>query len=119
MFSPHYKVNKLNVVSFPSSFPDCYAAKFSPLQLGNETLEGGVSLEHLITCVPSITIVTAQNGFKVIKWIHNKPPAPNSGWNIHKPFILFVHMLILCSTTLSQSSLLFRAVDSALQESGW
>ncbi|XP_037621523.1 meiosis regulator and mRNA stability factor 1 isoform X2 [Sebastes umbrosus] len=60
------------------SFPDCYAEKFSPLQLGNETLEGGVPLEHLITCVPSITIVTAQNGFKVIKWIHNKPPAPNS-----------------------------------------
>ncbi|XP_029311600.1 meiosis regulator and mRNA stability factor 1 isoform X2 [Cottoperca gobio] len=60
------------------SFPDCYAAKFSPLQLGNETLEGGVPLEHLITCVPSITIVTAQNGFKVIKWIHNKPPAQNS-----------------------------------------
>ncbi|KAK9539698.1 hypothetical protein VZT92_002200 [Zoarces viviparus] len=60
------------------SFPDCYAAKFSRLQLGNETLEGGVPLEHLITCVPSITIVTAQNGFKVIKWIHNKPPAPNS-----------------------------------------
>uniref|UniRef100_A0A8C2WMF1 Meiosis regulator and mRNA stability factor 1 n=1 Tax=Cyclopterus lumpus TaxID=8103 RepID=A0A8C2WMF1_CYCLU len=60
------------------SFPDCYAEKFSPLQLGNETLEGGVPLEHLITCVPSITIVTALNGFKVIKWIHNKPPAPNS-----------------------------------------
>uniref|UniRef100_A0A7N8YNC7 Meiosis regulator and mRNA stability factor 1 n=1 Tax=Mastacembelus armatus TaxID=205130 RepID=A0A7N8YNC7_9TELE len=60
------------------SFPDCYAAKFSPLQVGSETLEGGVPLEHLITCVPSITIVTAQNGFKVIKWIHNKPPAPNS-----------------------------------------
>ncbi|XP_029006234.1 meiosis regulator and mRNA stability factor 1 isoform X5 [Betta splendens] len=60
------------------SFPDCYAAKFRPLQLGNETLEGGVPLEHLITCVPSITIVTAQNGFKIIKWIHNKPPAPNT-----------------------------------------
>ncbi|XP_022061107.2 meiosis regulator and mRNA stability factor 1 isoform X4 [Acanthochromis polyacanthus] len=60
------------------SFPDCYAAKFSPLQLGNETMEGGVPLEHLITCVPSITIVTAQNGFKVIKWVHNKPPAPNT-----------------------------------------
>ncbi|KAM8878375.1 meiosis regulator and mRNA stability factor 1 isoform 1-T2 [Spinachia spinachia] len=59
------------------SFPDCYAAKFSLLPLGNETLEGGVPLEHLITCVPSITIVTAQNGFKVIKWIHNKQPAPN------------------------------------------
>ncbi|XP_032396950.1 meiosis regulator and mRNA stability factor 1 isoform X3 [Etheostoma spectabile] len=60
------------------SFPDCYASKFRPLQLGNETLEGGIPLEHLITCVPSITIVTAQNGFKVIKWIHNKQPAPNS-----------------------------------------
>lgn len=60
------------------SFLDCYAAKFSPIQLGNEGLEGGVPLEHLITCVPSITIVTAQNGFKVIKWVHNKPPAPNS-----------------------------------------
>ncbi|XP_042286506.1 meiosis regulator and mRNA stability factor 1 isoform X5 [Thunnus maccoyii] len=60
------------------SFPDCYEAKFSPLKVGNETLERGVPLEHLITCVPSITIVTAQNGFKVIKWIHNKPPAPNS-----------------------------------------
>ncbi|XP_047433402.1 meiosis regulator and mRNA stability factor 1 isoform X2 [Mugil cephalus] len=60
------------------SFADCYAAKFSPLNIGNETLEGGVPLEHLITCVPSITIVTAQNGFKVIKWTHNKPPAPNS-----------------------------------------
>ncbi|CAJ1053824.1 meiosis regulator and mRNA stability factor 1 isoform X8 [Xyrichtys novacula] len=60
------------------SFPDCYAARFNTLQLGNETLEGGVPLEHLLTCVPSITIVTAQNGFKVIKWIHNKPPALNS-----------------------------------------
>lgn len=60
------------------SFPDCYAAKFSPLEIGNELLEDAVPLEHLITCVPSITIVTAQNGFKVIKWIHNKPPAQNS-----------------------------------------
>ncbi|CAN9509841.1 unnamed protein product [Ophioblennius macclurei] len=59
------------------SFPDCYAAQFSPLQLGGETLEGAVSLEHLITCVPSVTVVTAQNGFKVIKWIHNKPPLSN------------------------------------------
>ena len=74
--------HKINIVYYSCSFPDCYAEKFSPLQLGNETLEGGVPLEHLITCVPSITIVTAQNGFKVIKWIHNKPPAPNSGRNI-------------------------------------
>ncbi|XP_054896781.1 meiosis regulator and mRNA stability factor 1 isoform X2 [Poeciliopsis prolifica] len=60
------------------SFPDCYAAAFSPLQVGNETLEDGVPLEHLITCVPSIAVVTAQNGFKVIKWVHNKPPGQNS-----------------------------------------
>ncbi|XP_077379253.1 meiosis regulator and mRNA stability factor 1 isoform X2 [Festucalex cinctus] len=66
------------------SFPDCYEAKFSRLQLGNETLECGVPLEHLITCVPSITIVTAQNGYKVIKWIHNNPPAPNSEPWLHR-----------------------------------
>uniref|UniRef100_A0A1A7YJT0 Meiosis regulator and mRNA stability factor 1 n=1 Tax=Iconisemion striatum TaxID=60296 RepID=A0A1A7YJT0_9TELE len=60
------------------SFVDCYAEKFSPLQFGSETLEGGVPLEHLITCVPCVTVVTAQNGFKVIKWSHNKPPAQNS-----------------------------------------
>lgn len=64
---------------FLFSFADCYAASFSPMQLGNETLEGGIPLEHLITCVPSITVVTAQNGYKVIKLIHSKPQAPNSG----------------------------------------
>ncbi|XP_046899861.1 meiosis regulator and mRNA stability factor 1 isoform X2 [Hypomesus transpacificus] len=61
------------------SFPDCYASEFSPLHLAEEgQLESGVPLEHLITCVPGITIVTAQNGFKIIKWIHNKPPVPNA-----------------------------------------
>ncbi|KAM9818666.1 meiosis regulator and mRNA stability factor 1 isoform 5-T6 [Syngnathus typhle] len=60
------------------SFTDCYEAKFSRLELGSETLECGVPLEHLIACVPSIAMVTAQNGYKVIKWIQNKPPAPNS-----------------------------------------
>uniref|UniRef100_A0A3B3TWF3 Meiosis regulator and mRNA stability factor 1 n=1 Tax=Poecilia latipinna TaxID=48699 RepID=A0A3B3TWF3_9TELE len=59
--------------TLPLLFPDCYAAAFSPLQVGNETLEDGVPLEHLITCVPSIAVVTAQNGFKVIKWVNNKP----------------------------------------------
>ncbi|XP_035993115.1 meiosis regulator and mRNA stability factor 1 isoform X1 [Fundulus heteroclitus] len=60
------------------SFPDCYAAKFCPLHVSSEMLEDGVPLEHLITCIPSVTIVTAQNGFKVIKWVHNKPPSQNS-----------------------------------------
>lgn len=67
---------------FLFSFPDCYAASFSQLQLGNETLEGSIPLEHLITCLPSITVVTAQNGYKVIKLIHSRPQAPNSGKRI-------------------------------------
>lgn len=41
--------------------------------------QGGVPLEHLITCVPGVNIATAQNGVKVVKWIHNKPPPPNTG----------------------------------------
>ncbi|KAM9483472.1 meiosis regulator and mRNA stability factor 1 isoform 2-T3 [Clarias gariepinus] len=61
------------------SFPECYASEFSPLTVAEEgKLEGSVPLEHLITCIPGITIVTAQNGYKVIKWIHNKPPPPNA-----------------------------------------
>uniref|UniRef100_A0A8C2IBB9 Meiosis regulator and mRNA stability factor 1 n=1 Tax=Cyprinus carpio TaxID=7962 RepID=A0A8C2IBB9_CYPCA len=61
------------------SFPECYAAEFSPLAVAEEgELEGSVPLEHLITCIPGVTIVTAQNGFKIIKWIHNKPPPPNA-----------------------------------------
>ncbi|XP_062853880.1 meiosis regulator and mRNA stability factor 1 isoform X2 [Trichomycterus rosablanca] len=61
------------------SFTECYASEFSPLTVAEEgKFEGSVPLEHLITCIPGITIVTAQNGFKVIKWIHNKPPPPNA-----------------------------------------
>ncbi|KAM9305551.1 meiosis regulator and mRNA stability factor 1 [Gastrophryne carolinensis] len=59
------------------TFPDCYAAEFSAL-LKVEEGQGGVPLEHLITCVPGVNIATAQNGVKVVKWIHNKPPPPNS-----------------------------------------
>ncbi|XP_023680927.1 meiosis regulator and mRNA stability factor 1 isoform X4 [Paramormyrops kingsleyae] len=60
------------------SFPECYAAEFCPIALGEGELEGGIPLEHLITCIPGVNIVTAQNGFKVVKWIHNKPPPPNA-----------------------------------------
>ncbi|KAM4698321.1 meiosis regulator and mRNA stability factor 1 isoform 2-T2 [Rhinophrynus dorsalis] len=59
------------------SFLDCYAAEFSALDEVQEG-QGGVPLEHLITCIPGVNIATAQNGIKVIKWIHNKPPPPNS-----------------------------------------
>ncbi|XP_069503221.1 meiosis regulator and mRNA stability factor 1 [Ambystoma mexicanum] len=59
------------------SFPDCYAAEFSVLEIAEEG-QGGVPLEHLITCIPGVNIATAQNGIKVVKWIHNKPPPPNT-----------------------------------------
>uniref|UniRef100_UPI00398F5C47 meiosis regulator and mRNA stability factor 1 isoform X2 n=1 Tax=Pristiophorus japonicus TaxID=55135 RepID=UPI00398F5C47 len=59
------------------SFLDCYAAEFTILRTVEEG-EGGVPLEHLITCVPGVNIVTAQNGIKVVKWVHNKPPPPNA-----------------------------------------
>uniref|UniRef100_A0A4W5M034 Meiosis regulator and mRNA stability factor 1 n=1 Tax=Hucho hucho TaxID=62062 RepID=A0A4W5M034_9TELE len=61
------------------SFSECYASELGPLAVSEEgEEEGSVPLEHLITCIPGINIVTAQNGFKVIKWIHNKPPVSNT-----------------------------------------
>ncbi|XP_054849047.1 meiosis regulator and mRNA stability factor 1 [Eublepharis macularius] len=59
------------------SFPDCYASEFNNLEMVQEG-QGGVPLEHLITCVPGVNIATAQNGIKVVKWIHNKPPPPTA-----------------------------------------
>ncbi|XP_059125926.1 meiosis regulator and mRNA stability factor 1 isoform X2 [Peromyscus eremicus] len=59
------------------SFPDCYAAEFGDLEIMQDSPRG-VPLEHLITCIPGVNIATAQNGVKVVKWIHNKPPPPNT-----------------------------------------
>ncbi|XP_014442569.1 meiosis regulator and mRNA stability factor 1 isoform X3 [Tupaia chinensis] len=59
------------------SFSDCYAAEFGELEAVQEN-HGGVPLEHIITCVPGVNIATAQNGVKVVKWIHNRPPPPNA-----------------------------------------
>nr|XP_032649308.1 meiosis regulator and mRNA stability factor 1 isoform X5 [Chelonoidis abingdonii] len=59
------------------SFPDCYMSEFSDLKMVQEG-QGGVPLEHLITCVPGVNIATAQNSIKVVKWIHNKPPPPTT-----------------------------------------
>ncbi|KAM5227721.1 meiosis regulator and mRNA stability factor 1 [Ctenodactylus gundi] len=59
------------------SFPECYAAEFGDLEVVQEN-QGGVPLEHFITCIPGVNIATAQNGVKVVKWIHNKPPPPNT-----------------------------------------
>lgn len=59
------------------SFPDCYAAEFGDLEITQDR-DKGVPLEHFITCIPGVNIATAQNGVKVVKWIHNKPPPPNT-----------------------------------------
>ncbi|XP_043568067.1 meiosis regulator and mRNA stability factor 1 isoform X3 [Chiloscyllium plagiosum] len=59
------------------SFLDCYAAEFAVLKIVEEG-QGGVPLEHLITCVPGVNIVTAQDGIKVVKWVQNKPPPLNA-----------------------------------------
>ncbi|XP_016051724.1 PREDICTED: meiosis arrest female protein 1 isoform X2 [Miniopterus natalensis] len=59
------------------SFPDCYASEFGELEVLPEN-RGAVPLEHLITCVPGVNIATSQNGIKVVKWIHNRPPPPNT-----------------------------------------
>lgn len=73
-----FSIILMNSSFFHFSFPDCYAAEFGELEVVQENT-GGVPLEHLITCVPGVNIATAQNGVKVIKWIHNKPPPPNTG----------------------------------------
>ncbi|XP_012867082.1 PREDICTED: meiosis arrest female protein 1 isoform X2 [Dipodomys ordii] len=59
------------------SFAECYAAEFGDLEVVRAS-HGGVPLEHFITCIPGVNITTAQNGIKVVKWIHNKPPPPNA-----------------------------------------
>lgn len=91
--------------------------KFGPLPLGDGALEDRVPLEHLITCIPSVTIVTAQNGFKVIKWISNKPPGPNLGKKDIKS--LFKTQTQFMGPWIHQPVTLRRALASALQESRW
>uniref|UniRef100_A0A8C6XVL6 Meiosis regulator and mRNA stability factor 1 n=1 Tax=Naja naja TaxID=35670 RepID=A0A8C6XVL6_NAJNA len=59
------------------SFQDCYASEFNSLEMVPEG-HGGVPLEHLISCIPGVNIAMAQNGIKVVKWIHNKPPPPST-----------------------------------------
>ena len=55
--------------SYRFSFQSCYAHEFSPL---GPVHEGGVSLEHLITCVPGVKITTCKSGVKKIQWCENK-----------------------------------------------
>nr|XP_022317028.1 meiosis regulator and mRNA stability factor 1-like [Crassostrea virginica] len=54
------------------SFPACYGSEFSPIP---DAMEGGVPLEHLISCVPGIQIQVSSSGVKKIQWAENKPPS--------------------------------------------
>ncbi len=53
------------------SLPSCYAAEFSPLKT---LVDGGVSLEHIVTCVPGVKVDISSSGIKKIQWAENKPP---------------------------------------------
>ncbi|XP_064600287.1 meiosis regulator and mRNA stability factor 1-like isoform X2 [Liolophura sinensis] len=56
------------------SFVACYEAEFSPL---DPCEDGGVPLEHLISCVPGTQIVMSKTGVKKVQWMENKPILPN------------------------------------------
>ena len=56
---------------FPCSFPACYAAEFGPIY---QVQEGGVPLEHLLTCIPGIQVDVSKSGVKKIHWTENKAP---------------------------------------------
>lgn len=51
-----------------SSLPDCYQAEVGPL----EEYEEGVPLEHLVSCLPGVCIISSTNGYKTIIWKENK-----------------------------------------------
>ena len=55
--------------SYRCSFLSCYANEFTPIE---PVPEGGVSLEHLITCVPGVMITLSKFGVKKIQWCENK-----------------------------------------------
>ncbi|XP_025094974.1 meiosis regulator and mRNA stability factor 1-like isoform X2 [Pomacea canaliculata] len=53
------------------SFPVCYTAEFDLLPV---VTSGGVSLEHLLSCVPGVEITISSKGTKVISFQENKEP---------------------------------------------
>ncbi|XP_064638971.1 meiosis regulator and mRNA stability factor 1-like isoform X2 [Lineus longissimus] len=54
------------------SFPACYAAEFGPIY---QVSDGGVPLEHLLTCIPGIQVDVSKSGVKKIHWTENKAPS--------------------------------------------
>ena len=54
-----------------ASLVDCYTAEYGPLE---EVPDGGVPFEHLVSCIPVLSIDISIGGFKFIQWAKNKPP---------------------------------------------
>lgn len=57
------------------SFPSCFSAEFGELK---SVAEGGIPLEHLITCVPGVQISLSEGGIKSVQWAENRS-SPCSG----------------------------------------
>ena len=56
-----------------SSFPVCYSNELEELSVCQN---GGVPLEHLISCVPGVTVAVSKSGVKKVLWLENKPSIP-------------------------------------------
>ncbi|XP_052266236.1 meiosis regulator and mRNA stability factor 1-like isoform X2 [Dreissena polymorpha] len=59
------------------SFPACFSAEVAQLVY---VYEGGVALEHVLSCVPGVQISVSNTGFKKVIWAENRPPgSPDPG----------------------------------------
>ena len=71
------------------SFLSCYASEFSPIE---PVSEGGVSLEHLITCVPGVKITHPKAGVKKIQWSENKMSLFDGQSHLTSPHLTSPHL---------------------------
>ena len=55
------------------SFPACYTSELEELTICQE---GGVPLEHFISCVPGVNVAVSKSGVKKVLWNENKPAIP-------------------------------------------
>ncbi|KAI8797405.1 meiosis arrest female protein 1 [Biomphalaria glabrata] len=51
------------------SFPACYTAEFQPIEA---CTDGGIPLEHVISCVPGVEITVSKIGVKMIQFQENR-----------------------------------------------
>lgn len=90
-------------LSYLFSFPSCFAAEFGEMEAVSE---GGVPLEHLITCVPGVQLSLSEGGIKNIRWAENRPASPNNGMCIQSSLRRFSPQSIVNIICLRQDFLL-------------